>query len=214
MAVKRVRAMGSMLDQAVERYRAGLAAGRTPGSHLHRPLLNQIDGYLDSPLDQDPFAHLAGPEDWDGEAAWRAELADAVTDHLRPAFARYRAVLADELRPWPAPDEHPACSWLPDGDDLYRSSSASTPDSTSPPRSCTRSGCHEVTEVLPAQYRVLGRRAFGTDDLAEIFRHLLDDPDLRYGDGDEILAHARSASTKPPRPWATGSASCPRRRAC
>ena len=73
----------------------------------------------------------------------------------------------------------------------------------------------EVTEDLPAQYRVLGRRAFGTDDLAEIF----DAPARRPGPA----LHRRrrdprptpaAASTRPPRPWATGSASCRRRRAC
>ena len=56
MAVARVRAMGTMLDQAVERYRAGLAAGRTPARTCIDRSINQIDGYLRSPLDRDPFA--------------------------------------------------------------------------------------------------------------------------------------------------------------
>ena len=78
MAVLRVRAMGTMLDQAADRYRAGLAAGRTPARTCIDRSINQIDGYLGSPLDQDPFVHLAGPEGWAGEAAWRDELRDAV----------------------------------------------------------------------------------------------------------------------------------------
>ncbi|WP_421120899.1 DUF885 domain-containing protein [Aquihabitans daechungensis] len=191
MAVRRVRAMGTMLDQAVERYRAGLAAGRPPARTCIDRSVNQIDGYLDSPLDQDPFAHLAGPEDWEGESAWRAELGEAVTTELRPAFARYRAVLADELAPAARPDEQPGLCWLPEGDDLYRQLIRLHTGLDLTPEELHAIGMQEVTEELPAQYRVLGRRAFGTDDLAEIFTRLLDDADLRYGSGDEIIEDAR-----------------------
>jgi uncharacterized protein (DUF885 family) len=191
MAVRRVRAMGAMLDQAADRYRAGLAAGRTPARTCIDRSINQIDGYLGSPLDQDPFANLAGPEGWDGEPAWRAELGEAVGQDLRPAFERYRAVLADELAPVARSDEQPGLCWLSDGDDLYRQLIRLHTGLDLTPEELHAIGLHEATEELPAQYRELGRRAFGTDDLAEIFAHLLDDPGLRYRDGDEIIADAR-----------------------
>ena len=191
MAVRRVQAMGTMLDQAADRYRAGLAAGRTPARTCIDRSINQIDGYLGSPLDEDPFAHLAGPEEWDGEAAWRTELTDAVTTELRPAFARYRAVLADELAPVARSDEQPGLCWLPGGDDLYRQLIRLHTGLDLTPEELHEIGLQEVTEELPAQYRVLGRRAFGTDDLAEIFDHLLNDQDLRYGSGQEIIDDAR-----------------------
>jgi uncharacterized protein (DUF885 family) len=190
MAVLRVERLGTMLDQAVDRFRAGLAAGRTPARICITRSLNQVDGYLASPVEQDPFANLAGPPDWDGEAAWRVELAAAVTDHLRPAFARYRAVLADELLPVARDDEHPGLHWLDDGPELYRTLIKLHTGLDLTADELHQIGRHEVLEVLPAQFREIGRRAFGTDDLAEIFRHLLEDADLRYSDGDEILAHA------------------------
>ena len=191
LAVTRVGAMGTMLDQAADRYRAGLAAGRTPARTCIDRSINQIDGYLDSPVEQDPFAQLAGPDDWEGEAAWREELTAAVTAELRPAFARYRAVLADELAPSARPDDQPGLSWLPGGDDLYRQLIRLHTGLDLTPEELHAIGMQEVTEELPAQYRELGRRAFGTDDLAEIFDHLLNDQDLRYGSGDEILDDAR-----------------------
>jgi uncharacterized protein (DUF885 family) len=191
MAVQRLRAMGTMLDQAADRYRAGLGAGRTPARTCIDRSINQIDGYLDSPLDQDPFASLAGPEDWDGEAAWRAELAQTVTDELRPAFARYRTVLADELAPVARSDEQPGLCWLEEGADLYRQLIRLHTGLDLTPEELHQIGLQEATEELPAQYRVLGRRAFGTDDLAAIFDHLLNDQDLRYASGDEIIADAR-----------------------
>ena len=66
MAVERPGATPTMLDQAADRFREGLAAGRTPARINIERSLNQVDGYLASPLDDDPFATLAGPEDWDG----------------------------------------------------------------------------------------------------------------------------------------------------
>ena len=51
-------------------------------------------------------------------------------------------------------------------------------------------GMAEVTEALPAEYAEVGGRQFGTNDLQAIFARLVDDPALRYRDGDEIMAHA------------------------
>lgn len=191
MAVERVRAMGTMLDQATARFRDGLAAGRTPARACIDRSINQVTGYLGSPIEADPFANLAGPADWDGEAAWRDELREAVATHLRPAFDRYRSALVDELAPVARDDEHPGLCWLAEGDDLYRQLIRLHTGLDLTPDELHQIGLDEVTEQLPAQYRVLGRRAFGTEDLAEIFDHLLNDADLRYADGEEILAHAR-----------------------
>ena len=191
MAVTRIAAMGGMLDQAADRYRAGLAAGRTPARINIERSLNQVDGYLASSLDDDPFANLAGPADWDGEAAWRAELRTAVEQHLRPAYARHREVLAEELAPVARPDDQPGLQWIPGGEELYRTLIHLHTGLELTAQELHDVGMHEVTEVLPAQYREIGRRAFGTDDLAEVFRHILTDDDLRYGSAQEILDHSR-----------------------
>ena len=66
MAVARTRGYATMLAQAAERFREGLAAGRTPARINVERSINQVEGYLASPLDADPFATLAGPEGWDG----------------------------------------------------------------------------------------------------------------------------------------------------
>ncbi len=191
LAVLRVQRMGTMLDQAAERFRSGLAVGRTPARINVERSIHQVDGYLGSPLDDDPFASMGGPEGWDGEDAWRAELRAAVTDHLRPAFVRYRAVLADELLPVARPDDRAGLHWIPGGPELYRTLIRLHTGLDLTAEELHEIGRHEVLEVLPAQYREIGQRQFGTDDLAAIFAHLLDDADLRYRDADEILAHAR-----------------------
>jgi uncharacterized protein (DUF885 family) len=190
MAVTRVRAMGRMLDQAADRYRAGLAAGRTPARVCIDRSINQVRGYLSTDLADDPFANLAGPDGWDGEAGWRDELRSAVHDHLRPAFARYQQVLAEQLAPFARPDERPGLCWLDEGPSLYQLLIRLHTGLDLTPRELHDIGLEEATERLPAEFRAIGQRAFGTEDLAEIFRRLLHDPSLRYADEQEILDHA------------------------
>ena len=191
MALVRTRHYGDMLAQAAERWRQGLAAGRTPARLNIVRSLNQVEGYLASPLADDPFVNLAGPEGWDGVDAWRAELTGIVAGELRPAFARYRDVLRDELLPRSRDDEQPGLVHLPDGDQLY---SALVQIHTGLP--LTADDLHQVglDEVasLAAEYQEIGGRYWGTTDLADIFGRLTGDGSLRYRDADEILAHNRA----------------------
>ncbi|HZA76624.1 MAG TPA: DUF885 domain-containing protein [Acidimicrobiales bacterium] len=190
MALERARQFGRMLDQAAARFREGLAAGRTPARINVERSINQVDGYLASPLESDPFANLRGPEDWDGLEAWRGQLTDIVRDDLRPAFARYRDVLRDELLPVARPDERPGLQWLDDGTELYQALIQLHTGLPLTPEELHAIGMAEITEQLPSEYSEVGGREFGTTELSEIFGHLLDDPALRYGDADEIMAHA------------------------
>lgn len=192
MAIERTRRYGTMLDQAADRFRAALAAGRTPARINIERSLNQVEGYLDSPIERDPFVNLAGPEGWDGLDAWRDELATAVREHVRPAFARYRDVLRDELLPRARPDDRPGLLHLDDGEELYRGLIELHTGLPLTPEELHRIGLEEATESLPAEFAAVGERQFGTGDLAVVFERLLEDPELRYRDGDEIMAHARA----------------------
>jgi uncharacterized protein (DUF885 family) len=190
MALTRARQFGRMLDQATDRYREGLAAGRTPVRINVERSINQVDGYLASPLESDPFANLAGPEGWDGLDVWRGQLTDIVRDDLRPAFARYRNALRDELLPAARPDDRPGLRWLDDGTELYQALIELHTGLPLTPDELHAIGMAEATESLPAEYAEVGGREFGTSDLTEIFGRLLDDPGLRYRDADQIMGHA------------------------
>ena len=190
MALERAQQFGRMLDQATERHREGLAAGRTPARINIERSINQVDGYLASPLVSDPFANLAGPEGWDEIEVWRGQLTDIVRDDLRPAFARYRDALRDELLPAGRPDDRPGLRWLDGGAELYQALIELHTGLPLTPQELHAIGMAEATEALPREYAEVGGREFGTDELAEIFGHLLEDPALRYGDADQIVAHA------------------------
>ncbi|CAN5574453.1 hypothetical protein BH20ACT2_BH20ACT2_10860 [soil metagenome] len=191
--VQRHRQIGALLDQAVERFRAGLAAGRAPARVNVERSLNQLDGYLASAIDDDAFVTLAGPDGWDGEAAWRAELADVARDVIRPGFARYRDAFADELLPAARPDDRCGLSWLDDGDEIYAALVRHHTSLDLDPEEIHRIGMEEVTEKLPAEYAELGSRVFATSDLTEIFDRLRTDRALRYDDAGQIMAAARTA---------------------
>ncbi len=189
-AVTRVAALGRMLDQAADRYRAGLAAGRSPAAICVDRSLHQIDGYLGSDLADDPFAGMAGPPVWDGEPAWRERMRDAVRAELRPAFARYRAVLAEQLSPAARPDERPGLCHLPDGEELYAVLIRQETGLDLSADELHEFGLSEVTDVLPDEYRTIGQRLWDSTDLGTILDRLVNDPQIRYGSAEELLEHA------------------------
>ncbi|WP_165368226.1 DUF885 domain-containing protein, partial [Phytoactinopolyspora endophytica] len=196
MAVARIASMARMLDQAAERYREGLAAGRTPARINASRSRNQVEGYLASPLENDPFVNLAGPDDWDGEKAWRAEMDDAVRDILRPAFVRYRDVFADELEPAARPDEQAGLAHIADGDEIYQALIELHTGLPLTSDELHEIGMEQATQSIRAEFAEVGERVFGTPDVRAIFDRMLGDMDLRYRDADELLAHSRECLEK------------------
>jgi uncharacterized protein (DUF885 family) len=193
--VERYRQAGRFLDQAAARFRAGLARGRTPAAICVERSLNQVDGYLASSLDDDPFVHLPPPQDpegWD-EAAWRDELRQVTEAVIRPGFARYRAVLTDDLAPVARPDDRPGLCHLAGGDEIYAALVRLHTTTDLSPRDLHDIGMEEITERLPAEYAEIGGRAFDLHDTASVFDRLRTDPALKYATGDEIMADAAEA---------------------
>ena len=180
-----------LIDQMIERLRAGVAAGRTPARINVERSLNQVDRYLASPLDGDLFTTMAGPPEWDGEAAWRTDLAAAARDAIRPAFARYREFFAGELLPASRPHDQAGLSWLAEGPALYEHfvRRHTTVDDLTPEQ-IHQIGLDEL-DRLADEYAEVGDRLFDTTDLTAIFDRLRSDPALRYASGDQIMDDAR-----------------------
>lgn len=193
MALARTREYGTMLEQAAERFREALAAGRTPARINIERSINQVESYLATPLDDDPFVTLDGPPDWAGTSEWRAELAAIVAQVVRPAFAAYGDVLRDVLLPAARPDDRPGLGHLADGAEIYQALIELHTGLPLTPDELHAIGMAEVTEALPAEYAAVGGRQFGTTDLRTIFGRITDDPALRYRDADELVAHATAS---------------------
>ena len=108
--------VGDAFDHAVDRLRDGVANGRTPPRVAVDKVLGQLDAYLASPVEKDPFLAIQPPAGMSPEdvAEWRADLQHQVEEVVRPALARYRAAIAAEVLPAARPQEKSGICWIPE----------------------------------------------------------------------------------------------------
>ncbi|HWB67869.1 MAG TPA: DUF885 domain-containing protein [Mycobacteriales bacterium] len=115
----RLNRSGEWIDRLTARLRDGAARGRLPVAAL----VEQAIAWADATLQPDAPAALlapAPPAGWDGESQWRDDVLAAARDVVRPALARWRALLADELLPRARSTDQPGLGALPSGDADYR----------------------------------------------------------------------------------------------
>jgi uncharacterized protein (DUF885 family) len=193
-AIARYRAIGPMVDQLCERLRGSAARGVTPHAYTVANTIGQLDAYLASPVTDDRLLSVADPTPLSAAeaATWRHHLTDAVTSVVRPAFARYRDMLADVVMAQARPDAEPGLSFLPGGAEHYaeRITAHTTLQRTAD--DIHRVGI-EIVARLDDEYRSIGQSALGTADLDAIYRRLREDPQLRYISGAAIVADAERA---------------------
>jgi uncharacterized protein (DUF885 family) len=184
----RLREIPRYLDQVAERLRFGAAAGRVPVARLVDASVAQLGRYLADPAN-DAFAR----QELAGDLGQERE--QVLADIVRPAFAKYRSTLVDEIAAHGRGDDKPGVCWLPDGEETYGLLSRVHTTTDRTPDELHQTGL-DVVARLADEYRELGSRVFGTSDLAEIFRRMTSDPELRWRDGDELLTSAREAVTR------------------
>lgn len=186
--VERCRQLGRYLDQAADDLRRGVANGRTPPARAVQTVVDQLDGYLQADLSDDPLMAPVPADD----VATAAALTDLIRGGIRPAVARYRDVLADEVLPRARPDERPGIGALDGGEELYRRALAEHTTTELPPEEIHQLGLR-IVDGLADEYRELGGAVLGTTDLGEIFSRLRDDPALRFDSEDAVREAAESA---------------------
>ena len=184
--LQRLAAIPRYLEQALDRHRAGIEAGRTPVAHLVRAAIDQIDRYLAAPS-EDP---LLRPELPDSEST--AERERLLSEVVHPAFLAYRDGLAADVEPHSRDEEHPGLCDVAGGDEIYRKLARSHTTTDRTPDELHDTGLRLIDE-LAEEYRQLGRRVFGTAELGEIFSRLRTDPELRWDSAGDLLESARSA---------------------
>jgi uncharacterized protein (DUF885 family) len=202
----RFAAIPRYLEQAAQRHRAGIAAGRLPVAHLVQAAIAHLDRYLADPA-ADPLLRQAAPSE--EFAARRAELLEKC---VRPAFAAYREALVTDIAPHGRPEDKPGVCWLPGGEEIYVALARANTTTDRSPDELHETGLRLIDD-LAREYSEIGVRVFGTAELSEIFARLRTDPALRWKDAGELLDTARSAITRaeqaapgwfgsiPPQPW-------------
>ncbi|MBA2719358.1 MAG: DUF885 domain-containing protein [Chloroflexi bacterium] len=194
--VGRWREMGPSIDRLVETSRSALGRGVAAPQALVRSVLIELDDLLARPVDTWPLLDPVRdtPDDWPPATRERyaTDVAGAVENGVRPAFARYRSFLADELRPVARDDDRPGLCALPSGDEAYaRLVRANTTLGLSPDE-IHRIGLEE-TDRIDAEFRELGGRLLGTGDQPAILARLRSDLTLQFATSAEVLAVAQGS---------------------
>jgi uncharacterized protein (DUF885 family) len=189
--VERLRSIDAYLGMAADRHVGGVEAGRRPVARLVRAAVEQIDNYLAAP-GLDPLRGVEQPAGWDGAERFGRELDEVLADVVRPAFGRYRALLADAVEPLSRSDEHVGLCWLPGGEQLYRTLARTHTTTSRTPEDLHGAGL-DLLARLAEEYAELGGRVFGRSEAAEVMRRLRDDPALRCSSAEEMLEEARRA---------------------
>jgi len=194
----RWRLMGPAIDEESANLRRGLAAGKVATREAVTHVIAQLDQLLakpdtDWPLRAPASAAHTGPGWTDQERRWFGSALDAaIAQSIRPAFQRYRKVLADEIQPRALDDQHVGLLNLPGGAACYP---RLIQVHTSLPLSADeihKFGLAEI-ERLHGEVSRLGDQIFHTTDFSEIRRRLQSDPALFFKTRDEVEAKAVAA---------------------
>ncbi len=177
-----------LLDQTFRLNREEVAQGRPPARVVVDRVINMIDGYLATNIDDDPFAKATIIETTDDLT--RVEVTKLVTEIIRPAFASYRQSMADEIAPFAKPDDKVGLTHSTDGDTVYEKLVHMYTSLPADPQELHDYGLADATEKLPAEWAEIGTRTLGVSDLPTLFDRLRHDPDLSYRSSQEMVDHA------------------------
>lgn len=184
--VDKYRGLARYYDELAERQREGLTRGRGSAAFAVTGTVEQIDAILAGPVEDDALLRTAAsPEGLDADR-WRAALREVVEAEVRPAMARYRDVLRDEVAPKARPDDRVGLCHVPGGEPAYDATLRYFTTTTRSARDIHDLGLSVVAQ-LQDEYRALGPEVVGTDDLTKIFDALRNDPELHFTRGEELV---------------------------
>jgi uncharacterized protein (DUF885 family) len=194
MMLAKYSAVARMIDQQTARLREGITSGTVNAEFAVNATVAQIDAMLASPVEEDAFLKAQMPGDYSDEdiSDWRERAATIITEEIRPAFARYRDVVRDEVGPIARSNERAGLWALGDGDELYARllERYTTLDMTA--QEIHDIGLEQIAR-LADEYREIAGPILGTTDLTKIFDALRDDPDLHHTTGEDVVAQSEEA---------------------
>jgi uncharacterized protein (DUF885 family) len=193
--VGKLRGIATYFSDLATRHREGVAAGRTPAAFAVAGTVEQLDAWLDGPVDEDPLLNIAEPPAGVDAEELRTRLRAVVADEVRPALATYRDVLREEVGPVARPDDKVGLTWLPDGDEVYARLVRYYTTTDLTPQQIHDIGLQQIAS-LAEEYRALGPEVVGTDDLEKILAALREDPALHHTNGDDVVEDSKTAMAK------------------
>ena len=188
--VARWQEMGPWVDRLTSTTREHLSRGIAAPHALVRSVVAELDDLLGGDVEEWPLNAPADevPADWPAAArtSFARDVRSAVAARTRPALARYRAFLVDELGPAARDDDRPGLSHLPGGREAYQRLVRSHTTLELGPEEIHRVGLEETARI-DAEFRELGDRILGTGDQAAVLRRLRTDPALHFATAAEVF---------------------------
>lgn len=187
-------AIARAYNQAGQRLREGIANGRTPAQFAVVKTVAQIDDQLAVSIADDPLLDVQPPPTFseDQTAAWKSRLATTVVEAIKPAMARYRDVIRDDVGPAARPDDKAGVMWLPEGEVLYERTVRRWTTLPMQAEEIHQIGLRQI-DRLADEYHELGVEVLGTADLSEIFSRLRDDPAFHHTTGEDVITASQAA---------------------
>jgi uncharacterized protein (DUF885 family) len=177
-----------LFDEVADHNRDRLGRGLTPVAINVERVIGQVESYLASDLDDDPFVGITVPDEV--AVAWRERMRVLVRDVVRPAFADHLEFVRTTVLPASRDEDHAGLSHLPGGDEMYATLARLHTSLDESPETMHEIGVLNAQEELPDEWREVGARALGEDDLGALFERLRSDPTLRYESPAAMVAHA------------------------
>jgi len=197
--VRRWLAMADYLDDYISNLRSGMERGRVAARPSIDRTIMQLDALLQRPAEEWPLYAPAGArlDAWPEETRrdFRAAIRDAVTRRIRPAYARLRDFLRDELYTMARPAASAGLGSLPGGSECYL---AKIHDFTSldlEPSEIHQTGLRELARI-EAEMTALGQSTLGTTSLREMQARLRSDPAMHFRWPAEIVQTAERATAR------------------
>ena len=192
----RYRALPAYIAGVTANLQRGLERDRVGNRESIEKVVAMVAEQLRLPVAESPLMRPAQtpPKGLSTEEAeaWRSDLQAAVRDDIRPALSGYLQVLREQVLPRARTGTDVGLHALPDGDACYAGLIRSYTTLPKGAQELHDLGLAELASIH-AEFRTIGQRALGTNDLAQIFERLRTDPELRFDNADEVVQAAEDA---------------------
>ncbi|MDQ0743127.1 uncharacterized protein (DUF885 family) [Clavibacter sp. B3I6] len=189
--LSRLDGIAGVLDALGDRYAEETAAGRPSTRMGLAHAVQQLEGYLALPVDDDALlAPTRAGSPAAGAAADRARR--TVEASIRPAMSRLASRLGDELIPGARPDDRVGIQHTAGGEAGYLDAVRRHTTTDLDPEEIHRIGLEVLEDMVP-RWAEIGGRALGERELPRIAERMRDDPALRFETSQQIIDVAQAA---------------------
>ncbi|MFC0590711.1 DUF885 family protein [Novosphingobium aquiterrae] len=192
-----IRAFATVLDNAVVRFRQGLATGVVESRLTTVNMIAQVDALLAQPVEQSPLTSpvRAFPSGIDlaEQARLRTAYTAAVRDEVYPAYRRLRAFLSDEYLP--AARSQVGISAMKGGVGLYRRQILEHTTLPLDPQQVHQIGLDEVARIQGDMDTVRRELGYG-GSLKTFFNTIRSDPRFHPKSREELAAGFAAVAKK------------------